>query len=229
MKTRRRSRRGGKHIGEGASAFVIDPPPQCKDGRDMTPYVARLSKKRSVRDLLTKFDKPLIRSLRKIDPDQKYFLYPEHCEFGTLTEENKQDGFTESNKHYAEILKRGGDKWFDYRHPEKWRDPSEAQLTHLKKAIDLLHSHKIVHGDLNGDNIIYGEDDMPRIIDFATAVRNAPREYIEQEDTFIKRGWPTLEYYKVYESNTPEGRELNEMRKKYRSLLNTKRRRTIRK
>ena len=225
MKTKRRSIRGGKRIGEGASAIIIDPPPPCKDGRDLSKYVVRLSKRKTIGNLLTKVDKPLLRTLQKIDPDQKYFLYPEHCEFGTLTDENKEDGFTDSNKRYAELLRRGGEKWFDYREPEKWRNPSESQLAHLKKAIDLLHSHKIVHGDLNGDNIIYGEDDMPRIIDFATAVLRAPREYIEQEDAFIKRGWPTLEYYKVYESNTAEGRELNEMRKKYRSLLNTKRRR----
>jgi len=226
-RTRRRHLKGGTVLAEGGSAFVVYPPPACKDGRDMTNYVARVPKRKNYDEVITKSYPTLVRLLKKIDPNQMYFYYPERCEFGELTEENKQDGITESMKKYTELVKRGNQKWFDYRHPEQWVDPTESQLNHLRNAIDLLHTHRIVHGDLNGDNIIYGDDRMPRIIDFTQAVHNAPKDYIEQERAFVERGWPTLEYYLVYQSNTPEGDVINEERKRKRSsLLKTRKKRS---
>jgi serine/threonine protein kinase len=220
---RHRKHRGGKIIGEGATSYVIDPPPACKNRSDESKYVARLSKVKTLRNKLTRSYPTLIQRLRKIDPKQKYFYYPEPCDVETLTEENKKDGITEQNKKYIELIRKGKEKWFDWRNPDAWRNPSQEQIQHLRKAIDLLHKNKIVHGDLHGDNVIYGEDDMPRIIDFSESVHNAPKDYIEQEEEFVQRGWPTLEYYKVYQSDTPEGKEINEKRKeKRRELLKTR-------
>jgi serine/threonine protein kinase len=226
-RTRRRRFKGGTVLAEGASAKVVYPAPQCADGRDMAEYVARVPNRRTYAEVISKSYPRLIRLLTKIDPNQDYFYYPEHCEFETLTDENTQDGITNKNKKYVEILKRGNQKWFDWRHPEQWKQPTEEQLNHLKKAIELLHKHKIVHGDLNGDNVIYGNDGLPRIIDFTQAVHNAPKDYIEQEQRFVERGWPTLEYYAVYQSNTPEGKQVNDERKKRRyELLKTRKRKS---
>lgn len=222
-RTRRRKFKGGTVVGEGGSAKVVYPAPQCNDGRDMSEYVARVPNRKTIDEVISKSYPLLINLLKKIDPKQLYFYYPESCEFDMLTDENIQDGITENNKKYVEILKRGNEKWFDWRHMENWKNPSKKQLNHLRKAIDLLHKHKIVHGDLNGDNVIYGNDNLPRIIDFTQSVHNAPKDYIEQEETFVKRGWPTLEYYAVYESNTPEGKQVNDERKKRRyELLRTR-------
>jgi hypothetical protein len=30
--------------------------------------------------------------LKKIDPEQKYFIYPEHCDPGELLDSNREDG-----------------------------------------------------------------------------------------------------------------------------------------
>ena len=221
---RQRKRRGGAVIGEGATAFAIDPPPACKNKTTLKNYIARVSKIRTVKNILTKSYPALIRLLKKIDPTQKYFYYPEPCNVKSLTDENKRDGITDKTKRYLEIVKKGKEKWFDWRNPEQWRNPTEEQLSHLRKAIDLLHSNKISHGDLHGDNIIYGDDDLPRIIDFSESVHDAPEDYLQQEKEFIERGWPTLEYYKVYQSDTVEGKEVNEKRKEYRrKLLRTRR------
>ena len=185
-------------------------------------YVARISKTKNINNLITKSYPELITLLHKIDPKQKYFYYPEPCTITSLTDENKQDGITK----FVEIVKKGNDKWFDWRNPDKWNEPTKKQLNHLRKAIALLHKNKIVHGDLHGDNIVHGADGLPRIIDFTEAVTDSPDNYIQQEEDFVSRGWPTLEYYKVYQSDTPEGKEVNDLRKKVRSnLLKTRKRR----
>lgn len=221
---RTRKRKGGAVIGEGGSAFVVYPAPKCENKRNLDNYVARVSKTKRVKNILTKIYPRVLKLLKLIDPDQKYFYYPEACKIKKLTQENKDDGITKDNKDYVEIVRKGGQKWFDWRHPEEWKEPTQQQLDHLRKAIDLLHKHKISHGDLHGDNVIYGEDGLPRIIDFTEAVHDAPDDYIQQEKKFVERGWPTLEYYKVYQSDTPEGKAENDQRKEYRrQLLRTRR------
>lgn len=219
---RRKKRRGGAVIGEGATAVAIDPPPACKN-KNTANYIARLSKRKTMKNILTKSYPALLKVLKKIDPNQKYFYYPEPCNVKSLTDENKKDGITNKTKKYVEIIRKGKEKWFDWRITDPERTPTEEQLSHLRKAIDLLHSNKIAHGDLHGENVIYGDDDLPRIIDFSDSVHDAPDDYIQQEAEFIERGWPTLDYYKVYQANTPEGKEINEKRKAYkRQLLSTR-------
>lgn len=225
MKTRKQ--RGGTRIAEGATSYIIYPSPACESRNNLDSYVARLPKRLTTKSLLTKSYPKLLKILKKIDPFQEYFYYPESCNVKTLTEENKQDGITTKSKRYIEIVRKGDEKWFDWRNPSAWSEPTQDQLSHLQKAIDLLHKNKIVHGDLHGDNIIYGDDRMPRIIDFTESVHDAPDDYIKQEEALVQRGWPTLEYYKVYETNTPEGIKINELRKKRRrELIKTRRTRT---
>ena len=214
--------KGGEVIGEGASSYIIYPAPKCKQRRSTLKHVARVSKTKNINNLITKSYPELVALLHKIDPKQKYLYYPEPCTVTKLTDENKQDGVTK----FVEIVKKGNDKWFDWRNPNKWVEPTKKELAHLRRAITLLHKNKIVHGDLHGDNIIRGADGLPRIIDFTEAVTDAPDDYVQQEEEFIERGWPTLEYYKVYQSDTPEGKEINDLRKKVRSsLLRTRKRR----
>jgi serine/threonine protein kinase len=206
MKTRKNKKHiGAKRLGYGVSAFVIDPPIQCKDGRDMTGYVSRVSKESNFDEITSKENKKIINKLKKIDPDQKYFLYPEYCIPGELTEENKKDGVTEKNKKYSEIMKKGNEDWWKYYDAtyrnRTWKEflkgrkkkilveseekATEKQIKHLFEGIELLHKNKILHNDLHPGNVITGSDGLPRIIDFARSIHNAPKALYKIEKDFM--------------------------------------------
>ena len=214
-KTRRkrgdkRTKRGGKILGEGAFAAVVDPAIPCKDGRDMSSYVSRVSKRMRIQDIISK-DKPeVIKRLKEIDPSQKYFYYSEYCEPGRMLKENKIDGVNSMNKKFYEIIRRGKEVWNPYmvHKPRSWKGffngkslgkkhpfPSRTteQIDYLEKAIDLLHKNGIVHGDLHGHNVIMGEDNMPRIIDFQFTVLEAPDLAVEMEKWSVEMMWPSLD------------------------------------
>ena len=206
---RKKTRRGGKFLAQGQTAIVIDPPIQCKDGRDMSKYVTRVSKREKYEDLVSKDHPRLIKRLKEIDPDQQYFYYPEYCTPGNLSEENKLDGITYKNKKYSEILLKGSDEWnpiantarswvgFLKRKARGKKLPMTAktqeQLDHLAKAIKLLHDNGIVHGDLHGRNVIMADDEMPRIIDFEYALVDTKEKHIEAEKNYIEDSWPSLD------------------------------------
>lgn len=208
---RTRKHRGGKIVGEGASAVVIDPPIQCKDGRDMSKYVTRIAKKSSMNELISKSQKQLIEKLKEIDRDQKYFYYPEYCEPGALNQDNKLDGVTYTNKKYSELLLKGSDIWNPLtRQKRSWKGffkgkstgkktpmtpKDEKQLKHLQDAVDLLHKNKIVHGDLHGRNVVISpEDNLPRIIDFEYSTLNSSEKKIEEEKEYFEDAFPSLDY-----------------------------------
>jgi len=204
MKTRRRSylnktKRGGKVIAEGATAFVIDPPIQCKDGKDMKDYVTRVSKELNFGEIMSKDNKKIINKLKKIDPEQKYFFYPQYCTPGKLTEENKKDGVTEENKKYSEFMNKGESDWNKYYaryRPRTWKEffkgrkkyikesqeiPLQEQVDHLIEGVKILHKNKIFHTDLHPGNFLIGPDGLPRIIDFARSVYDPPKVYYKYE------------------------------------------------
>jgi len=217
MKTRRvkprkgtrRAKRGGKVIGQGAYAIVIDPPIACADKRDMSKYVSRMSKRESKEDLVSKDHPRLIRKLKEIDPEQKYFFYPEYCQPGALSEQNKLDGVTYKNKMYSEIVLKGSDVWNPIISKKRsWAaflkgkklgkklpmpKKSIAQIDYLKTAIDLLHDNHIVHGDLHGKNVIMADDGMPRIIDFGKSLLDAPARILEWEKNKVEDTMPSLD------------------------------------
>ena len=71
---------------------------------------------------------------------------------------------------------------------------NDAQLAHLKKAVELLHKNGITHNDLHGRNfIISAEDDLPRIIDFESAILNSSDKKIEEEKTYFEDAFPFLD------------------------------------
>jgi len=213
-KTRRKrgdkkTRRGGKILGEGKFSTVVDPASPCKDGRDMSKYVSRLSKRMKWDDIASKDHPKLIKKLAELDPDQKYFFYPQYCEPGPMLKENKLDGVNYENKKYSEIILRGNDVWNSLgRKNRSWQGflkgkkigkklefagRTQEQLDHLKKGIDLLHDNDIVHHDLHGQNVIIADDGMPRIIDFGFATVDSPQSAIELEKAYIDFAWPSLD------------------------------------
>jgi serine/threonine protein kinase len=206
---RKKTRRGGKILAQGASSIILDPPIPCKDGRDMSKYVSRVSKREQYEDLVSKDHPRLIKKLKEIDPDQKYFYYPEYCTPGNLTEDNKLDGVTYKNKKYSEIVLKGSEEWnpitnkarswvgFLKRKARGKKLPMTAktqeQIDHLAKAIKLLHDNGIVHGDLHGRNVIIADDGLPRIIDFEYSIVDAKEKHIEMEKARVEDTWPSLD------------------------------------
>lgn len=206
-----RKRKGGKIIGEGAFAVIIDPAIPCKDGRDMSKYVSRVSKRANDADLVSKDHPKLIEKLRKIDPDQKYFFYPDHCVTGKLTQQNLADGITYKMKSHSEFLLRGTGVWNDmvaenttrtwsdfFRgkavgKAKGWDAQSQEKIDHLEKAFELLHENRITHNDVHGYNVVIAEDDLPRIIDFSFAVVNSSNSRIENEKEHLEFIWPSLD------------------------------------
>lgn len=111
MKTRRR---GGKKLGEGDRGFVVDPAIPC-EGEDTTKYVSKVFKKKEDFDKAKEALGQIIKKLEEIDSNQNEFLYPKFCaKMGALTDQNKQDGVTEENKHWSHLMKRGGQTIADY-------------------------------------------------------------------------------------------------------------------
>ena len=214
MRTRRnqslrKTRKGGKIIGDGYFAKVIDPAIPCKDGRDMSKYVSRVSKREREQDIVSKNHKKLIKKLKEIDPDQKHFYYPEYCEPGVMLEENKNDGATYKNKKYSELVLRGNDEWNPMvRKNRSWvgflkgkkigrklpaPQRTKEQEEYLLKSIKLLHDNDIDHGDLHGRNVIMADDGMPRIIDFGSSIIDAKKSDIDAENELVEDNWPYLE------------------------------------
>lgn len=206
---RKKTRKGGKVLAQGHFTSILDPPIQCKDGRDMSKYVTRISKRERKDDIVSKNHPKLIEKLKKIDPDQKYFYYPEYCEPGILSEHNKHDGATYKNKKYSEIVLKGLEVWNpDIRKTRSWAaflkgkkvgrkssmpEKSEAQIKHLYDGIKLLHDNGIYHGDLHGKNVIMADDGLPRIIDFGHSLLDAPISLVEFEKGVIEDSWPSLD------------------------------------
>lgn len=209
VKKLRKTRRGGKILAKGHYAAVIDPAIPCRDGRDMSKYVSRVSKRNLKEDIVSRNHPRLIKKLKEIDPSQKYFYYPEHCEPGVLLDDNKLDGVTYKSKKNSEIVLKGSDVWNpDTRKTRSWTaflkgkskgkklsmpEKSKEQIDHLYKAIKILHENGIVHGDLHGKNVIMADDDMPRIIDFGNSIVDAPESEIENERQYIEDSWPSLD------------------------------------
>ena len=207
--SRKKTRRGGKVIAQGASAMILDPPIPCKDGRDMSKYVTRVSKREQYDDLVSKDHPRLIKRLKELDPEQKYFYYPEYCTPGNLTEYNKLDGVNYKNKKYSEIVLKGSEEWnpimnkarswvgFLKRKARGKKLPMTAktqeQIDHLAKAIKLLHDNGIVHADLHGRNVIMADDGLPRIIDFEYSIVDAKERDIEGEKSYVEDLWPSLD------------------------------------
>jgi serine/threonine protein kinase len=199
MSRRTVKRRGGEILGEGNFSKVIHPAIPCADGRNMDNLVSRISKTKDFKEILSKDYPKLIKKLKKIDPTQKYFIYPEYCKPGSLTESNKTDGITDDMKKYSEIMPLGGityrkkfnvtlrrRTWLElFKRKKIIIDQSnkidEETMEYLKKALALLHKHRISHNDLHPDNIIFVKDGTPRIIDFGLATEHASNEFMNRD------------------------------------------------
>ena len=194
MGNKTKKRKGGSLLARGESSRIFYPAIPCKDGRDMSSYVSRVLKTHVHNNPseLVSHNIPLITKLKDIDPKQKYFLYPESCEIGELTKENLNDGITKEKAEYSEFLKKATKTLLKF---NKSNTLTEKQKKHLKKSINLLHKHNIVHGDLHNQNIMF-LDDLPRLIDFSKSIINSSKELIQKEKEYVKHVFPDFDLMK---------------------------------
>jgi serine/threonine protein kinase len=197
--------RGGKVLGQGVNAKFIYPAVPCKDGRDMTKYGSRIP---NIPERVMR--KELLEKLKRIDPNQKYFIYPEYCEPGDLLPENIEDGVKELKTN--EIQTRATETLHAYRKHNKLTD---NQIQHLKAAINKLHQNKIVHADLHDYNILMYEN-SPRIGDFGNStIVNATKQEIDLEKEYVKEFFPK---FREYRSDGPT--KLEKMKIELKALRN---------
>lgn len=161
-------------IGQGTYGCVFKPPISCK-------YVKNFDQKHKddimkVADSTTKssiMEQEISVILKQIDALNNYFigLSGDSC---ILDDNNKNIKsckiYTESNYSFqikGFYLKYGGPtidkfiKTYDINLNDIWK-----WLNHLIYAIKLLHDNDIVHLDIKENNIVIGDDDLPKIIDF---------------------------------------------------------------
>jgi len=178
--------RGGKVLGQGVNAKFIYPAVPCKDGRNMKKYGSRIP---DIPERVMR--KELLEKLKNIDPDQKYFIYPEYCEPGDLLPENIKDGVKELKTNEIQI--RATETLHAYRKHDKLTD---NQIKHLKDAIDKLHDNNIVHADLHDYNILMYKN-SPRIADFGNStIVNATKQEIDLEKDYVKEFFPKFREYR---------------------------------
>lgn len=178
-KQTRRKRKGGRVLGEGNTARVISPAIAC-EGKDVSAYVSKVfENKDDFDDAKSHIDGPVLAQLRKIDPNQDYFLYPEFCDTpGALTDENKADNVTNKNKAYSYLMRkaeRSLEQEYDEKTKEIQKDVAKA-IDYLKPIVaevltllKRLHDNGIVHRDFHMGNVVRMKDGSLRIIDFDTA------------------------------------------------------------
>jgi len=170
-KQTRRKRKGGKKLGEGKNGFVVDPAIACI-GKDTSGKVSKVFLKQEKFEKTKNSIAPVLAKLKEIDPEQKYFLYPEFCDtVGDLSEENKTDGVTEENKKYSYLMKRGKNetllKFIEDTKPSE--DEIVAILKEVEGILNILHKNNILHGDFHSENVLRMDDGTFRIIDFDVA------------------------------------------------------------
>ena len=179
---RKRTRKGGVRLGSN----VIYPGIAC-EGKDPNTYATKLFFKGSESHLY--YDEAKMRKvseiLKKIDPDQQYFLYPDFCDTkqGPLTKQNEEDikgpreAYEEGtydtqvidlNKYDSYNMRNGKQTFAD-----KWKAADKKQIhsylkdaTHLVEGLQKLHSAGILHDDMHAGNIVYTENGPPKFIDF---------------------------------------------------------------
>jgi hypothetical protein len=211
VRSKKRTRRGGKKLGEGKHGFVIDPAIPCK-GKDTTGYVSKVFKDQAMFDAVKR--NPVFTELKKIDPNQESFLYPETCDtFGDLSEEHVKDGVTEEIKKQSYLMKRGGISLKDeflLKSTEflplivaSKKKPTNAVIDQIvskalnyltpivagvREQLKKLHDGGILHRDFHAGNVLRMDDGTFRIIDFDSARMMGPndkQQTLNDENSFV--------------------------------------------
>lgn len=177
----RKTRKGGKNIGEGGFGRVYAPGMLCNGTAAEVTKVLTVSRREQAKNIIAK-----LKSIsERLKPYDKYFIIPEFCEgTSTLSQTNIDDGLTEADKEISYNMKLG-----EMTLAQKYESDMKKALNvaknpsppgklsvkatfmpvfkKVKELIDKLHSLNILHGDLSPSNVMVMKDDGSyRLIDF---------------------------------------------------------------
>ena len=148
-------------LGIGKDGCIIDSlncPPYSKD----TGYVAKLFKEKNA------VNAHLQAVLLSLDPDEKRF-----AQYKVSSDCSSSSSFAD-NEDVALCKERLGSDigtiafmWM--LEPVDEKHLTKSQYRYLRESLEILHSHGITHGDLQGNVMIHPIDKMPRIIDWGNA------------------------------------------------------------
>lgn len=124
----------------------------------------------------------LLRTLKRLDPQQNYFVYARPCKVPMIPD------LWEIYGRYMNAIARKGklvqmkDFKLQVRRAAKFprMDPlgevTREDIDHLAEALDLLHGAGWTHRDLHAANVMRGKDGLPRIIDWGEAEKSDDME-----------------------------------------------------
>ena len=120
----------------------------------------------------------LLRTLKRLDPNQRYFVYARPCKppeipnlweiYGRYMNGIARRGKLVQMKDYKLQLRRAA----KFPRMEPLGEVSREDLDHLAEALDMLHGAGWTHRDLHPENVMRGEDSLPRIIDWGEAEKS---------------------------------------------------------
>ena len=209
-KSRRKTRvkKGGKFIYEGTYGCGFSKPPlKCIDepSRRSNEYITKLVHKITSDEelLITPF-------LNNIDPDQRYFLYPESsCNLNTsnIEPENNINSCTGHNYDTLLISRNGGTDLSLIKIAYEDYIEFFASLSNIFDGLRLLHVNEYIHADIKDSNIVsikkYPNTFHTRIIDFGLSTNTKLKNLRDSEtaETFSSNYycWPfELRYINTY-------------------------------
>ena len=198
---------GGKVLGSGADGCVIDPVIPCKDDPDNNEKVSKLmtGSDANLKDIEMKIGK----KLKKIDPKNFYFIYPEFVckvkknDIGWLEDEKLKCGHLLKDQIVYNLIMPRGDITLReaYRqHNFKTRETLKLIL-HLLYGCELLLKHELSHFDIKADNIVMVDDKdkfRPVMIDLGRFAISNLKEYrnliLATKDSYH---WPMEVYFSM--------------------------------
>jgi serine/threonine protein kinase len=172
-KLRRTRRRGGSLLGEGAYGCAFRPALACsRNTRNRPDQISKLMEGEDAVQELKQRD-----LFYKIDPDQKYFLYPfEICDPKMPFRPTNNVKKCHVPMEVMKILQSfdGGQGVDKIRLTVDQYIPFFASLSNLFEGLEKAHNHGIVHNDIKPDNIVILDTDSgfkTRFIDFGLSFK----------------------------------------------------------
>lgn len=158
---RRKKKKGGKVIGEGKDGIIFEI-------SSRSDYVAKVFNRH------VEINHELQHKLKEIDPEEKRFsqyIFPD----SSLRKEIK------GNSEFSKVKKAIGslsnaDEIVFLKKLTPIKDPqklTKKQYRYLKASLEILHKHKISHGDLPDNVMLDPSTDNPIIIDWENAQLNS--------------------------------------------------------
>src|SRR5579872_2246219 len=154
-------------LGKGASSCVYTPPINPPDEYNSEKYVSRITsdsaaitRERNVKVLLENtglsFD--------------RFYILPENIQTDVVvpTDEMKQLCPVLGDTVYNQIYANGGIAFFKV--PIQTIEDAIEKFKYLSRGLQLLHSVRVYHMDLKGDNIVVDKNFVPRLIDFGLSI-----------------------------------------------------------